>query len=110
MFLRELLVVVLLLFVVLQLTVLYLAPSSQLIIKSSPPIRVKTQFCHYRFEEENARRLELNQRCLFLSKAAMQWLDIRLQLIGVAVISGLGVIAVIQHQYSSVDPGESRAK
>uniref|UniRef100_A0A3Q3X7J8 Uncharacterized protein n=1 Tax=Mola mola TaxID=94237 RepID=A0A3Q3X7J8_MOLML len=57
------------------------------------------------FEEENARRLELNQRCLFLSKAAMQWLDIRLQLIGVAVISGLGVIAVIQHQYSSVDPG-----
>lgn len=37
----------------------------------------------------------------------MQWLDIRLQLIGVAVVSVLGVIAVIQHQYASVDPGES---
>ncbi|XP_038567664.1 multidrug resistance-associated protein 7 isoform X1 [Micropterus salmoides] len=58
-----------------------------------------------RFEEESARRLEQNQRCLFLSNAAMQWLDIRLQLIGVAVVTGLGVIAVIQHQYKSVDPG-----
>lgn len=63
-----------------------------------------------RFEEENIKRLELNQRCQFLSKAAMQWLDIRLQLIGVAVVSGLGTIAVIQHQYSSVDPGESTAE
>lgn len=58
-----------------------------------------------RFEEENARRLEQNQRCLFLSNAARQWLDIRLQLIGVAVVTGLGVIAVVQHQFSSVDPG-----
>lgn len=58
-----------------------------------------------RFEEESTRRLERNQRCLFLSTAAMQWLDIRLQLIGVAVVTGLGVIAVVQHQFSSVDPG-----
>uniref|UniRef100_A0A3Q3ALX2 ATP-binding cassette sub-family C member 10 n=1 Tax=Kryptolebias marmoratus TaxID=37003 RepID=A0A3Q3ALX2_KRYMA len=56
-------------------------------------------------EPGHARRLEQNQRCLFLSSAAMQWLDIRLQLIGVAVVTGLGMIAVIQHQYSSVDPG-----
>lgn len=40
----------------------------------------------------------------------MQWLDIRLQLIGVAVVSGLAAIAVIQHQYGSVDPGESTAE
>ncbi|KAM6939603.1 ATP-binding cassette sub-family C member 10 [Xenentodon cancila] len=58
-----------------------------------------------RFVEESARRLEQNQRCLFLSNAAMQWLDIRLQLIGVAVVTGLGVIAVVQHQYGFVDPG-----
>lgn len=70
---------------------------------------LRTQFCLSRFEEESTRRLELNQRCLFLSTAAMQWLDIRLQLIGVAVVSGLGVIAVVQHQYSSVNPGESTA-
>uniref|UniRef100_A0A672G572 ATP-binding cassette, sub-family C (CFTR/MRP), member 10 n=1 Tax=Salarias fasciatus TaxID=181472 RepID=A0A672G572_SALFA len=58
-----------------------------------------------RFEEESARRLEQNQRCLFLSTAAMQWLDIRLQLIGVAVVTGLGTIAVVQHQFNAVDPG-----
>ncbi|XP_068583608.1 LOW QUALITY PROTEIN: ATP-binding cassette sub-family C member 10 [Cebidichthys violaceus] len=58
-----------------------------------------------RFEEELARRLEQNQRCLFLSNAATQWLSIRLQLIGVAVVTGLGVLAVVQHQYDSVDPG-----
>ncbi|KAF3852742.1 hypothetical protein F7725_006097 [Dissostichus mawsoni] len=34
-----------------------------------------------RFEEEVSHRLEQNQRCLFLSVAAMQWLSIRLQLI-----------------------------
>lgn len=60
-----------------------------------------------RFEEENLRRLEQNQRCMFLSNAAMQWLDIRLQLIGVAVVTGIGVIAVVQHQFKSIDPGES---
>nr|XP_033480550.1 multidrug resistance-associated protein 7 [Epinephelus lanceolatus]XP_033480551.1 multidrug resistance-associated protein 7 [Epinephelus lanceolatus] len=58
-----------------------------------------------RFEEEITKRLEQNQRCLFLSNAASQWLSIRLQLIGVAVVTGLAVIAVIQHQYNSVDPG-----
>uniref|UniRef100_A0A4W5RYK3 ATP-binding cassette sub-family B member 6 n=1 Tax=Hucho hucho TaxID=62062 RepID=A0A4W5RYK3_9TELE len=58
-----------------------------------------------RFEEENERRLEQNQRCLFLSNAAMQWLDIRLQMIGVIVVTGISVIAVIQHQFKSIDPG-----
>ncbi|XP_032419246.1 multidrug resistance-associated protein 7 [Xiphophorus hellerii] len=58
-----------------------------------------------RFREENFERLDQYQRCLFASNAAMQWLDIRLQLIGVAVVTGLGAIAVIQHQYSVVDPG-----
>ncbi|KAK7127960.1 hypothetical protein R3I93_020518 [Phoxinus phoxinus] len=58
-----------------------------------------------RFEEENERRVEQNQRCLFNSNAAMQWLDIRLQMIGVTVVTGISVIAVIQHQLKSIDPG-----
>lgn len=64
-----------------------------------------TDFPCFRFREENSKRLEQNQRCLFVSNAAMQWLDIRLQMIGVAVVTGLGLIAVVQHQYSFVDPG-----
>uniref|UniRef100_A0AAY4DI15 ATP-binding cassette sub-family C member 10 n=1 Tax=Denticeps clupeoides TaxID=299321 RepID=A0AAY4DI15_9TELE len=55
--------------------------------------------------EENETRLEQNQRCVFVSNAAMQWLDIRLQMIGVTVVTGISVIAVIQHQVHSVDPG-----
>ncbi|XP_064412697.1 ATP-binding cassette sub-family C member 10 [Latimeria chalumnae] len=58
-----------------------------------------------RFEEENENRLELNQRCLFASNSAMQWLDIRLQMIGVAVVTAIAVIAVVQHQMKAVDPG-----
>ena len=59
-----------------------------------------------RFEEENERRLDVNQRCLFLSNAAMQWLDIRLQMIGVAVVTVIGIIAVIQHKFKNIDPGD----
>ncbi|XP_063055081.1 ATP-binding cassette sub-family C member 10 [Engraulis encrasicolus] len=58
-----------------------------------------------RFEEENEARLEQYQRCVFVSNAAMQWLDIRLQMIGVVVVTGISIIAVIQHHFSSVDPG-----
>ncbi|KAJ8284525.1 hypothetical protein COCON_G00033750 [Conger conger] len=58
-----------------------------------------------RFEEENENHLERNQRCLFASNAAMQWLDIRLQMIGVVVVTGISVIAIIQYQTRSVNPG-----
>uniref|UniRef100_A0A4W4GHG7 ATP-binding cassette, sub-family C (CFTR/MRP), member 10 n=1 Tax=Electrophorus electricus TaxID=8005 RepID=A0A4W4GHG7_ELEEL len=58
-----------------------------------------------RFEEENERRLDQNQRCLFISNAAMQWLDIRLQMIGVSVVTVISVISLIEHQIRSIDPG-----
>ena len=61
-----------------------------------------------RFEEESVRRLDHNQRCLFISNAAMQWLDIRLQLVGVALVTGISTVAVLQHHYGSVDPGEHK--
>ncbi|XP_052537401.1 ATP-binding cassette sub-family C member 10 [Tympanuchus pallidicinctus] len=58
-----------------------------------------------RFELENELRLEHNQRCLFASNTAMQWLDIRLQMIGVAVITAIAGIAIIQHQKQIGNPG-----
>ncbi|KAG8123449.1 hypothetical protein E2320_018835 [Naja naja] len=58
-----------------------------------------------RFETENQERLELNQRCGFASNTAMQWLDIRLQMIGVAVVTAIAGIAIIQHQRKLGDPG-----
>ncbi|NXA10146.1 MRP7 protein, partial [Sapayoa aenigma] len=58
-----------------------------------------------RFELENQLRLEQNQRCLFASNTAMQWLDIRLQMIGVTVITAIAGIAVFQHQKQLGNPG-----
>ncbi|NWU78711.1 MRP7 protein, partial [Onychorhynchus coronatus] len=58
-----------------------------------------------RFELENQLRLEQNQRCLFASNTAMEWLDIRLQMIGVAVVTAIAGIAVIQHQKQLGNPG-----
>lgn len=58
-----------------------------------------------RFEEKNQRLLELNQRCQFASSATMQWLDIRLQLMGAAVVSAIAGIALVQHQHGLADPG-----
>ncbi|NXY25088.1 MRP7 protein, partial [Atrichornis clamosus] len=58
-----------------------------------------------RFELENQLRLEQNQRCLFASNTAMEWLDIRLQMIGVAVVTSIAGIAIIQHQKQLGNPG-----
>ncbi|XP_077017993.1 ATP-binding cassette sub-family C member 10 isoform X2 [Tamandua tetradactyla] len=59
----------------------------------------------HRFEEENQRLLELNQRCQFAARATMQWLDIRLQLMGAMVVSAIAGIALVQHQLGLVNPG-----
>ena len=60
-----------------------------------------------RFEQENQRLLELNQRCQFAASATMQWLDIRLQLMGAAVVSAITGIALLQHQQGLANPGAS---
>ncbi|PSN57205.1 hypothetical protein C0J52_05033 [Blattella germanica] len=49
--------------------------------------------------------LEANQKCQYASQAAGQWLSLRLQFIGVAMVSGIGIIAVLQHQFNVADPG-----
>ncbi|XP_006860661.1 PREDICTED: multidrug resistance-associated protein 7 [Chrysochloris asiatica] len=58
-----------------------------------------------RFEEKNQQLLELNQRCQFAASATMQWLDIRLQLMGAAVVSAIACIALVQHQQGFTNPG-----
>ncbi|XP_066451295.1 ATP-binding cassette sub-family C member 10 [Eleutherodactylus coqui] len=58
-----------------------------------------------RFAEECESRMELNQRCMFASNTAVQWLDIRLQMIGVVVVTSIAIIALIQHQRNAGDPG-----
>lgn len=58
-----------------------------------------------RFKRKNEENLEANQKCQYASQAAGQWLGLRLQFIGVAMVTGIGVIAVLQHQFSAANPG-----
>ncbi|XP_034846302.1 multidrug resistance-associated protein 7 isoform X2 [Mirounga leonina] len=68
-----------------------------------PVLRASGAACS--FEDENQRLLELNQRCQFAAGATMQWLDIRLQLMGATVVSAIAAIALVQHQRGLADPG-----
>jgi len=58
-----------------------------------------------RFRAENRERLGRNQRAQFASIAAAQWLAMRLQLIGVVMVTGVAAVAVIEHVYTTVDAG-----
>lgn len=58
-----------------------------------------------RFIRQNEEYVETSIKTQFASQAAAQWLGLRLQFIGVVVVTGVGLIAVIQHQYDLVDPG-----
>ena len=58
-----------------------------------------------RFKYENEHFLESSQKAIFASSAAGQWLALRLQFIGVALLGGVSIMAVIQHQYEIADPG-----
>ncbi|XP_033313580.1 multidrug resistance-associated protein 7 [Bombus bifarius] len=58
-----------------------------------------------RFKQANELLLEISQKTQFASFAVSQWLALRLQLIGVALLAGVSNIAVLQHQYDIADPG-----
>ena len=58
-----------------------------------------------RFQNENQQRLEENQKAQFASNAAGQWLGIRLQMLGVAMVTGVAFIAVLEHHFQTVNAG-----
>ena len=58
-----------------------------------------------RFSQQNEEMVENNQKAQYAGIAAAQWLELRLQLIGCAVVTGICVISVIQHHTDSINPG-----
>ncbi|XP_050029460.1 ATP-binding cassette sub-family C member 10 [Dermacentor andersoni] len=58
-----------------------------------------------RFCQENLHKLAVNQQAVFASQAASQWLNLRLQLMGVLLTSGVAFLAVVQHQVRGVSAG-----
>ncbi|XP_070518623.1 ATP-binding cassette sub-family C member 10 isoform X2 [Cardiocondyla obscurior] len=59
----------------------------------------------HRFKQENELLLEASQKTQFASIAASQWLALRLQFIGVALLAGVNIMGLLQHQYNIADPG-----
>ena len=43
--------------------------------------------------------------CVCSGYAVAQWLGLHLQLLGVAMVAGVSFLAVLEHHFSSVDPG-----
>ena len=59
-----------------------------------------------RFVRENEEKVEANQKASYASTAAQIWLDLRLQAVGCAVVTGIAIIAVIEHKMpNGVSPG-----
>ncbi|XP_072165776.1 ATP-binding cassette sub-family C member 10-like [Diadema setosum] len=66
---------------------------------------IKAMRATQRFRRENQEKLELNQRAWFSSNAVTYWLAFRLQMIGVAMVTAVAIIAVLEHHFNTVDPG-----
>jgi ATP-binding cassette subfamily C (CFTR/MRP) protein 10 len=60
----------------------------------------------FSFRRENRRYVELSQRAQFAGIAASQWLSLRLQMIGVVMVAGVAVIAIIEHAHQAVNASE----
>ena len=58
-----------------------------------------------RFVSENEEKVESNTKAQYAGVAAGQWLELRLQLLGCAVVTSIAIISVIQHKSGSVSPG-----
>ncbi|KAL5483667.1 hypothetical protein EMCRGX_G020072 [Ephydatia muelleri] len=57
------------------------------------------------FSETLAGRLEINQRANYSSYVVSQWLGIRLQMLGVIMVTCVSFIAVLEHHFGSINPG-----
>ncbi|KAF8770810.1 Multidrug resistance-associated protein 7 like [Argiope bruennichi] len=58
-----------------------------------------------RFQKENMERIDSNLRACLATAAASQWLNLRLQFIGVIIVTAVAIIAMLQREYGIVDPG-----
>ncbi|CAL4191673.1 unnamed protein product, partial [Meganyctiphanes norvegica] len=72
-------------------------------LKGLPVIRAMRAV--HRFSVRGDSLLEVSQRAQFDIQAASQWLNIRLQLIGIAMLSGVSLLALIQHHFLTIEPG-----
>ena len=58
-----------------------------------------------RFQNDNERYLDANQLAQYTEQAVSTWLNFRLQLIGVAMVTIVAFLAVVEHHFGTVNPG-----
>ncbi|XP_060564564.1 ATP-binding cassette sub-family C member 10-like isoform X2 [Ruditapes philippinarum] len=58
-----------------------------------------------RFQKENLDKLDTNQRAVYSAQAVASWLSFYLQMLGVAMVTGISFIAVLEHHFQTVNPG-----
>ena len=56
--------------------------------------------------KDNMDKLESSMKTNYSGQAGSQWPELRLQLIGCAVMAGVAIIAVIQRHIIGADPGQ----
>lgn len=59
----------------------------------------------HRFSVRADNLLEVSQRAQFDIQIASQWLNLRLQLIGLAMLAGVSVLALLQHHFDAIEAG-----
>ncbi|XP_045610459.1 ATP-binding cassette sub-family C member 10 [Procambarus clarkii] len=59
----------------------------------------------HRFSVRADSLLEVSQRAQFDIQIASQWLNLRLQLIGLAMLAGVSVLALLHHHFDTIDAG-----
>lgn len=59
----------------------------------------------HRFISENERKLDFSQRASYAGNVASIWLNLRLNMIGVAMVTSVAFLAVFEHHYNTVNPG-----
>lgn len=57
------------------------------------------------FELENISRMEANQTASYNEQVVSQWLSVRLQALGVAMLTGISFLAASQHSSHNANPG-----
>ena len=65
---------------------------------------------HPRFQKENLDKLDTNQRAVYSAQAVASWLSFHLQMLGVAMVTGIAFIAVLEHHFQTVNPGKKILK
>lgn len=68
-------------------------------------VTIRAMKASRRFEELNECFLESSQKCQYSTQAVSQWLSFRLQMVGLIVISGVGLLGIFQHHIGTADPG-----